>query len=74
MPMVAELRARCGNAPLEHVGIPQSAWLFMVRPWVIDAIAERRKISREEAWRRFKACLEDREARKPGAAFDCDML
>ena len=33
-PMVAELRARCGNAPLEHVGVPQSARLFHVRPWV----------------------------------------
>jgi hypothetical protein len=73
-PMVAELRARCGNAPLEHVGVPESARLFHIRPWVIDAIAERRKISREEAWRRFKACLEDREARKPGAMLDCDML
>jgi hypothetical protein len=41
---------------------------------VIDAIAERRKISRDEAWRRFKACLEEREARRPGALFDCDTL
>jgi hypothetical protein len=74
MPMVAELRARCGNAPLEHVGVPDSARLFHIRPWVIDAIAERRRISREEAWRRFKACLEDREARKPGTMLECDML
>jgi hypothetical protein len=74
MPMVAELRARCGNAPLEHVGVPQSARLFQVRPWVIDAIAERRKIGRDEAWRRFRKCIEDREARKPGALLDCDML
>lgn len=74
LPMVAELRARCGGAPLEHVGVPQSARLFQVRPWVIDAIAERRRIAREEAWRRFKACLEDREARKPGVLLDCDMI
>jgi hypothetical protein len=74
MPMVAELRARCGNAPLEHVGVPESARLFQVRPWVIDAIAQRRRIGRDEAWRRFRACLEDREARKPAAPLDCDML
>jgi hypothetical protein len=72
MPMVAELRARCGNAPLEHVGIPQSARLFQVRPYVIDAIAARRKISRDEAWRRFRACLEQRENR--GRTFDCDLI
>jgi len=74
LPMVAELRARCGRAPLVHVGVPQSARLFSVRPWVIDAMAERRKIGRDEAWRRFKACLEDREARRPGAVLDCDAL
>ncbi|HEX8572981.1 MAG TPA: hypothetical protein VF759_09530 [Allosphingosinicella sp.] len=74
LPMVAELRKRCGHAPLEHVGIPQSARLFEVRPWVIDAIAERRKIGRDEAWRRFRACLERREAGKRGAQPDCDTL
>jgi hypothetical protein len=74
MPMVAELRTRCGNAPLQHVGVPQSARLFAVRPWVIDAIAERRKISREQAWRRFKSCLEDREARKSGVMLACDAI
>lgn len=73
-PMIAELRERCGGAPLVHVGVPQSARLFGVRPWVIDAIAERRRISRDEAWRRFKSCLEEREARKPGAVLDCDTL
>ena len=71
-PMVAELRKRCGNAPLEHVGVPESARLFHVRPWVVDAIAERRKISRAEAWRRFKTCLEQRETSR--RYFDCDML
>ncbi len=73
MPMVRELRARCGNAPLLHVGIPDSSRLFEVRPWVIDSIAERRKISRDEAWRRFKKCLEERETRK-GGPLDCDMI
>lgn len=74
MPMVAELRARCGDAPLEHVGIPQSARLFSVRPWVIDAIAERRRIGRDEAWRRFRACLEARESRPAGGYVDCDTI
>jgi hypothetical protein len=73
-PMVRELRARCGNAPLEHVGVPDSSRLFEVRPWVIDAIAGRRKISRDEAWRRFKKCLEERETRKSGGPLDCDMI
>jgi hypothetical protein len=72
--MVAELRARCGKAPLEHVGVPQSSRLFSVRPWVIDAIAERRKISREEAWRRFRQCMEERERSRPGPVLDCDMI
>lgn len=71
-PMVAELRKRCGTAPLEHVGVPQSARLFHVRPWVVDAIAARRKISRAEAWRRFRACLEQRET--TGRYFDCDII
>jgi len=71
--MVAELRQRCGNAPLEHVGVPESSRLFHVRPHVIDSIAERRRISRDEAWRRFRKCLEDRESRR-GTYFDCDML
>ncbi len=74
LPMVAELRRRCGNALLEHVGVPQSSRLFNVRPWVIDAMADRHRIGRDEAWRRFKACLQDREARKPGAVLDCDTL
>ena len=72
MPMVAELRARCGNAPLEHVGVPQSSRLFNVRPHVIDSIAERRKISRDEAWRRFKTCLEQRET--SARYVDCDTI
>ena len=72
MPMVAELRRRCGNAPLEHVGVPQSSRLFHVRAHVVDAIAERRKISRDEAWRRFRTCLERRETTRH--YFDCDIL
>ena len=72
MPMVAELRRRCGNSPLEHVGIPESSRLFHVRPWVVDAIAERRKISRDEAWRRFKACLETPQTSR--RYLDCDTI
>jgi hypothetical protein len=30
-PMVAELRARCGNAPLMHVGVPDSSAMFNAR-------------------------------------------
>jgi len=74
LPMVAELRARCGGAPLEHVGIPESARLFRIRAWVIDAIADRRRIGRDEAWRRFRACVEAQEAKTTGGFFDCDTL
>jgi hypothetical protein len=73
-PMVAELRKRCGNAPLMHVRVPDSSRLFEVRAHVIDAIAERRRISRDEAWRRFKTCIEKREARKSGHMLDCDRI
>ena len=73
-PMVGELRKRCGNTPLMHVGVPDSSRLFEIRPWVIDAIAERRKISRDEAWRWFKDCIEKREERKSGAVLDCDRI
>jgi hypothetical protein len=30
-PMVAELRARCGKAPLMHVGVPDSSAMFNAR-------------------------------------------
>jgi hypothetical protein len=73
-PMVAELRKSCGNAPLEHVGVPDSSRLFHIRPHVIDAIAERRKIGRDEAWRRFKSCIEDKEGSRGGALIECDTL
>ena len=73
-PMVAELRRRCGDAPLIHVGVPESSRLFEVRPWVVDAIAQRRKISRDDAWRRFKDCIEKREGRKSGTMLDCDRI
>jgi hypothetical protein len=72
--MVAAPLTRCGDAPLEHVGIPQSARLFRIRSWVIDAIADRRGISRDEAWRRFRACLEAQEAKTAGGYFDCDTV
>ncbi|MEO5611636.1 MAG: hypothetical protein ABIT68_02555, partial [Sphingomicrobium sp.] len=73
LPMVARLRQHCGTAPLEHVGIPQSARLFQIRSWVIDSIATRHRISRDRAWQRFKACVEQREA-GGRRMFDCDMI
>jgi hypothetical protein len=45
-----------------------------VRRRVIDAIAERRRISRDEAWSKFKTCAEAREARKAGSPLDCDTI
>ena len=63
--MVAELRARCGDDPISHVGNPESAHAFRVRAWKIDEIARRRKISRERAWQMLKACWAKADAAKP---------
>ncbi|HEX9933163.1 MAG TPA: hypothetical protein VGB08_10010 [Allosphingosinicella sp.] len=48
MPGVAELRARCGSAPIMNVGNPESTQQFRVRAWEIDEIARRRGIGRQE--------------------------
>ncbi|HEY0165166.1 MAG TPA: hypothetical protein VGB39_07310 [Sphingomicrobium sp.] len=72
MPMVRELRQRCGNAPIDHVGNPQSAAQFRVsqRAWTIDDIAKRRRISRQRAWERVKQCWAKADAAAPSAPPD----
>ena len=65
MPMVRELRERCGNAPIANVGNPESSAEFRVRAYLIDAIAERRRISRERAWELLKTCWKKADAAKP---------
>ncbi len=65
MPMVRELRQRCGDAPIENVGNPESAAQFRVSAWVIDAVAERRRISRQRAWDDLKQCWTRQEAAQP---------
>ncbi|MEJ7777385.1 MAG: hypothetical protein WKF52_08410 [Sphingomicrobium sp.] len=70
MPMVRELRQRCGNAPIQNVGNPESAAQFRVRAHLIDALAERRRISRERAWELLKHCWRKADAAKPDAPPD----
>ena len=65
MPMVRELRQRCGNAPIDNVGNPESAAQFRVRGHVIDALAERRRISRRRAWDLLKACWKTADTARP---------
>ena len=74
MPMVADLRARCGNAPILNVGNPQSSSAFRVRAWEIDDIARRRGISRERAWELLKQCWQRQDAARPGRPpVGCDL-
>jgi hypothetical protein len=70
MPMVRELRQRCGNAPVDNVGNPASAAQFRVQAWRIDELAQRRKISRQRAWDLLKQCWAKSDAAKPGAPPD----
>lgn len=72
MPMVRELRRRCGNAPIDNVGNPESAAQFRLRgrAWTIDDLAKRRRISRQRAWELIKQCWARSDAAKPDAPPD----
>lgn len=70
MPMVRELRQRCGAAPIDNVGNPESAAQFRVQAHRIDALAERRRISRKRAWELLKQCWRKADAAKPDAPPD----
>lgn len=65
MPGLAQLRARCGSAPLNNVGNPESAYQSRVRAWEIDEMARQRRISRQEAWDRLKRCWARNDAAAP---------
>lgn len=65
MAMVAELRARCGTAPIANVGNPESAHRFPVRAWEIDDLARRKRISRQSAWELLKRCWVRNDAARP---------
>jgi hypothetical protein len=73
-PMVPELRARCGSAPLVNAGNPESAHYSRVRTWQIDELARQRRISRQEAWDRLKRCWARNDAARPDQppASDCE--
>ncbi|HEX8365015.1 MAG TPA: hypothetical protein VF603_07010 [Allosphingosinicella sp.] len=54
----AAVRAACGPGRVVFVGNPRSYYAFRRRhsAWRVDAIAQRQRVSREEAWRRLSAC------------------
>ena len=60
---VRELRARCGSGPVVAVGEPESVHTFRVRPYAVDNYASAKRISRQEAWNRIKACFAEEDAR-----------
>jgi hypothetical protein len=68
MPMVADLRARCGTAQIINVGNPESTYQSRVRAWEIDDLARRRRISRQRAWEMLKQCWARNDAAQPDAS------
>jgi hypothetical protein len=70
MPMVRELRQRCGNAPIQNVGNPESAAQFRVRAHIIDDVAKRQRVTRQRAWDLLKQCWRKNDAAKPNEAPD----
>ena len=73
MAMVAELRKRCGDGPIAHVGNPTSQHHSRVRPFAIDEYARGKRISRQAAWTEIKACWRRQDARAETVfGSDCD--
>lgn len=75
MPMVADLRKRCGAGPIAHVGSPASLHHFRVRPFAIDDYARGKRISRQAAWKEIKDCWRRQDAHAsavPGP--QCDVV
>jgi hypothetical protein len=60
---VRKLRARCGSGPVIAVGEPESVHAFRVRPYAVDNYASAKRISRQAAWNRIKACFAEEDAR-----------
>ncbi|HEX8654604.1 MAG TPA: hypothetical protein VF693_05205 [Allosphingosinicella sp.] len=56
--VTAAVRAACGPGRVVTVGNPRSYAAFRRRysAWRVDAIAQRQRTSRDEAWRRLTAC------------------
>ncbi len=75
MAMVPELRERCGQGPIMHVGSPTSLHDFRVRPFAIDEYARRRSLTRQAAWDEIKACWRRQDSHPQMAAalpMNCD--
>jgi len=68
---VQALHARCGSGPVVSVGEPESLLSFRVRAGAVDRYATTKRISRQAAWDRIKACFAEEDARAaqlaPGA-------
>jgi hypothetical protein len=71
-PMVAELRQRCGAAPIESISFPQSRHNFRVRPFAIDDYVRARRITRQQAWDEIRACWARQDAGRENPHRNCD--
>jgi len=73
------LRAACGAGPVVSVGTPASAHHARVRPWVIDALAQARGMTRQQAWDALRRCWALADAARqdahalPGLPARCDV-
>ncbi|MEO5773759.1 MAG: hypothetical protein ABIQ32_06535 [Sphingomicrobium sp.] len=64
-PAVKDLQSKCGTAPVVYVGSPESEAQFRARPYLVDSIAERKRVSRKRAWELLKQCWARQEAQRP---------
>ena len=71
-PMVAELRQRCGAAPIEAISYPQSRHNFRVRPFAIDDYVRARRITRQQAWDEIRACWARQDEGREDPHRSCD--
>ncbi|HEY0116812.1 MAG TPA: hypothetical protein VGB54_13945 [Allosphingosinicella sp.] len=57
--VLAPIRAACGAGPVVYVGNPHSYTAFKLRhsAWRVNDLARREGVSRDEALRRYRACL-----------------
>jgi hypothetical protein len=71
-PMIAELRQRCGAAPVEAISFPQSRRNARVRPFAIDECVRERRISRQQAWDEIRSCWRRQDAGEENRRRNCD--
>jgi hypothetical protein len=70
--VTSKLRARCGQAPIEAISIPESRHNARVRPSSFDEYVRQRRMTREQAWAEIRACWASQDAGKENPHRDCD--